>query len=372
MARAFSFRLYDLNTEGYHEAPASLAVTVGGKQMQAVKRWDETHQCHVYTLFKEALPANTYYSFQVEAWNSERYQQNVYVGTDESAPVVITGRTIKPGGIKRVRLDEARCTVSDPYFYNLFFEGVSAKWALLVEGDWKDAEPGYYEFKTSTDDDFSLKINCTDPEGAQSIILDPGLQLEAGDDLLIRMVTKHGVASIWYYTPYFEVITQPTLMGRALPVSIHSGEYAVSWPTVFPGAIGGTIGFLDGIPVVDGGSFGLGSGMPTFEGTLNGNVVDPWIDLGFGVSGGYGQDTKTKTATKYKKLKKVTAVGYEFSIEVEGECQLSYNASNKEWSVYNFFIALYGDLVKEWSKGMNSWESGSPRGWASAANCMAP
>ncbi|MEA4961635.1 immunoglobulin-like domain-containing protein [Lutispora sp.] len=351
IAEEFKFRLYDVDTAGYYEAPESLNVFLNGKKMHAVKKWYPDKNYYAYAIVNESIYANTYYEFQVEAWISGNIHKNVYVGKDTSDPFVIYGRSIKPEGIKNISVDYSESTVKDPYFRDLYFEGVSAKLVLNVEGDWKNAEEGYYEIKTWKDDKFILKVNCNNRDGIQKITLDPGLQLKAGDTLIIRMVTKYGVASIWYYCPYIHVITQPSFLGKELPISIQSGEYAVNWPTVFDGALGGTIGILDGIPVVGGGNFGIGSGMPKFEGYLTGNVIYPFIDLEFGISGGYGEKSKTKADTKYKKLKKVTVVGYEFEISVEGELNFIYNSETKEWGMYNFYILLAGDGTKEWSKG---------------------
>ncbi|HOJ10961.1 MAG TPA: Ig-like domain-containing protein, partial [Clostridiales bacterium] len=350
IAEEFKFRLYDVDTAGYYEAPESLNVFLNGKKMHAVKKWYPDKNYYAYTIVNESIYANTYYEFQVEAWISGNIHKNVYVGKDTSDPFVIYGRSIKPEGIKNVSINYSESTVKDPYFRDLYFEGVSAKLVLNVEGDWKNAEEGYYEIKTWKDDKFILKVNCNNRDGIQKITLDPGLQLKAGDTLIIRMVTKYGVASIWYYCPYIHVITQPSFLGKELPISIQNGEYAVNWPTVFGGALGGTIGILDGIPVVGGGNFGIGSDMPKFEGYLTGNVVNPYIDLEFGISGGYGEKSKTKADTKYKKLKKVTVVGYEFEISVEGELNFIYNSETKEWSMYNFYIWIIGDGTKEWSK----------------------
>lgn len=350
MTNDFAFRLYDVfaNPERYFEEAETLEVYIQGKKMLAVKKWDEIRKCYVYTIKNANLLANVYYDMQIPFWNKLGVQIPVYVGKDGSDPIVIRGTPIKPGGIKKVSVNYDESSVVYP-FTEFYFEGVSAKLVLDVEADWGDAEPGYYEIK-SMNERFNIKVKHAG-SGTMKIILDPGLELKTGENLIIRMVTKQGVASIWQYCPYFVVVPQPSILGRKLSISLQDREYAVNWPTVFNGAVGSRMGILDGIPVLDGGSFGIGANMPTFEGDLEGDWANPDINLSFGASGGYGQKSKTKTDTKYKKIKKVTAVGYEFDMSVEGALNLTYNLKTNEWALSGFYMMLIADLTKEWSKG---------------------
>ncbi len=346
----FNFRLFDYNTNAWHEAPESLDVFLNDQKFRAVKKWYDDKMHYAYTI-TQMVDANLYYAFEAEAWDKAYRNQTVYVAKEPSEPVVIYGRTIVPGGVKRVTINTSESTVKEP-FTQLFFEGVSARLVLDVQGDWKDLDPGYYEIQTWPDERYNLKVKCGNKDEVQKITLDPGLQLKAGEQLVIRMVTKQGAVSGWNYCPYINVIPIPSLLGKELSISLQNGEYAVNWPTVFSGFMGGSIGALDDIPVVSDGNFGLGSGMPKFEGLLEGNDSWPEVNLRFGAVAGYGALNMTAAdSKKHKKLKKVTAVGYELEIAVEGGMELIYDAKDEEWSLHNFFIILLGDASREWSKG---------------------
>ncbi|HBN85270.1 MAG TPA: hypothetical protein DDZ89_15670, partial [Clostridiales bacterium] len=350
MTQVFSFRLRDIfawNSPEYFEEAQNLQVIINGEKMLAYKKWDSQRGYYVYQINKMML-ANTYYQMEIPSFKIDRWIKSIYVGKEGSDPTVISGWPLRPGGIQEISVNYDESSVLYP-FTEFYFEGVSAKLVFDVEADWKEAEPGYYEIK-SMNDRFNIKVR-SNGSGVQKIVLDPGLELKPGENLVIRMVSKQGAASGWIYCPYFVVVPQPEILGQKLSISLQSGEYAVNWPNEFTGALGSKISMFDGVPVLDGGNFGIGGGMPTFEGDLEGDWANPEINLSFGASGGYGEKSKKKADTKYKKVKKVTTVGYEFSIEIEGAFTLTYDSQSKEWDMYGFYIMLIGDFIKEWSKG---------------------
>lgn len=357
----FRFRLYERIGGDYYEDLNYVYVNLNGERIKANKEM-YTYDGSTYPVYaiKKPLQTNVYYHFNVENWWGN-YGENAdkkpfYIGKDTNNPTILTGGR---GGLGRdMRITNLKFNSDESDLrtvYLSYFEGFSTKMVIDVEGDWAGTDTGYYEIKTSN---IASNLNLISPYNnrreIQEIIVQPGIQLKAdpSDHYLIRMVSAQGFKSPWYVQSsslQIDVLPLPSIMGKKLDISIKDREYVVAWPTVFDGPIGGAIGFLEGIPVVSGGSFGMGGAMPKFEGEMYryGNE----LNLSFKAQGGYGSSTSTSQATKYKKLKKVTVVGVDFHIELDGDITLVSDRITGEWGIAYFRISLGGDIRKYWDKG---------------------
>jgi hypothetical protein len=359
----FRFRLYENKLAKYYEELNYVYVILNGERIKANKEMYTYNGSSfpVYTL-RKTLQTNTYYDFKVENWYWTKGGIPFYLGKDTDNPAILSGSRGSIGSgmkIKNITINHSESELKEQS--NLYFKGMTTKLVLNVEGDWAGTDAGYYEIATYRYGEgvtrYEDSINKIDfiqaydkKSEIQKITLKPGIQLKDDSEYyLIRLVSSQGYKSAWVMYPnYLYVLPVPSVLGKELNISVQNGEYAINWPTVFDGPIGGTIGALDGIPVIDGGNFGMGGSMPKFEGQLT-----PYgdIQLSFEAKGGYGESDKTSKATKYKKVKKVTVVGYEFEIELEGGISLYYEGETEEWSIWYMYIVVDGDVTKSWDKG---------------------
>lgn len=356
------FRLYADKSASYYEELNYVYVMLNGERIRANKEM-YTYNGSTFPVYalRKTLQTNTYYNFKVEEWWGDRDHVPFYLGRNTDNPVILSGRRSTTGTAMQVRNVTINNSESDLKEYNdIYFEGLSTKLVYNVEGDWGTRDTGYYEIAIIDFDkkdsgyghkeyQVSFKQAHDNKTELQKIAVKPGVQLKGvSEQYLVRMVSPQGYKSSWMLCPNVSRLSMPEIMGKKLNISVQDGEYAVNWPTVFDGPIGGTIDALNGIPVIDGGNFGMGGGMPSFEGEV---LAYGGIELSFEAKGGYGESNKTSTATKLKKVKKVAVVGYEFEIELEGGITLDYNWYTDEWVVWYFYIVLDGDITKEWDKG---------------------
>ena len=102
--------------------------------------------------------------------------------------------------------------------------------------------------------------------------------------------------SDWFRYNYdLKLLPQPKILGKQLNVTTKNGEYYISWPTIFDGPVGGVISKLDGIPLLEGGSFSMGGPMPSMESEQN--YLDKII-LQFDTYVEMGSSTESYIATK--------------------------------------------------------------------------
>ncbi|MDD3034734.1 MAG: Ig-like domain-containing protein, partial [Bacteroidales bacterium] len=356
------FRLYADKSASYYEELNYVYVMLNGERIRANKEM-YTYNGSTFPVYalRKTLQTSTYYDFKVEDWWGNRDHVPFYLGKDNDNPVILSGRRSTTGTAMQVRNITINNSESDLKDYNdIYFEGLSTKLVYNVEGDWGTRDTGYYEIAIINFDKKDsgygnkeyqgiFKQNHDNKTKLQKIAVKPGVQLKGvSEQYLVRMVSPQGYKSPWMLCPNVSRLSMPEIMGKKLNISVQDGEYAVNWPTVFDGPIGGTIDALNGIPVIGGGNFGIGGEMPNFEGEV---LPNGSIELSFEAKGGYGESNKTSTTTKLKKVKKVAVVGYEFEIELEGGITLDYNWYTDEWVVWYFYIALDGDITKKWDKG---------------------
>ncbi len=339
----FTFRLYDLSyglkdEERYYEQPDYLYVTINGEKNTAYKRWDDEYNCYVYNSYK-LLGAYQKHYLEVDGWSDSGY---VYLGAPGDKPPVLTGRPRKLEGIKSVKIDSP----AKGSHATIFFTDSYAPVDLIFDADWSGYEPAYYELRTTTG------------RYLEKLLLQSTLtyvfcrSLKPGEQVMARMVAKNGVTSEWVNLPEVTVAPLPVFMGEKLYVDIVDGEYQLVWPTLDAGAQGGGISALDGMPAMAGGSFGMDKFMPAFSGSLElVNNLPKVVNFSFDLSGGLDKKDKTKKDTKVKGIKKVTAVGYSFYIDLDGNIRFEYQQNTDSWKMTTFTINMDGTLSKTWSAG---------------------
>ena len=119
--------------------------------------------------------------------------------------------------------------------YNPFLiEGVDmGTTTFAVSGEWGGLTPGYYEIKTT-----SGKLHKTST--SYRFELRPGTDFKAGDQLMMRMVSKNGVISNWVYWD-LNVLPKPKIMGVTVDVRYQYGYYTMTLATPFGEIMGGAI-----------------------------------------------------------------------------------------------------------------------------------
>jgi hypothetical protein len=360
----FRFRLYNSYIGEYYEEPNYVYITMNGKQMKADK---ETYTYGDSTFFvyvvRETLKTNAYYEVKIDKWHWNKNYAPFYLGKDTDIPSVFTGMPYHPGlGVRIVGIDY-NTTESDldEYYINMYFKGLPTKLIFNVASDWGGYDPGYYEIalvewgdkETLSESDFRvIQIHTHDStREVQKITVQPGLQMVTGNEQYwIRMVSPEGEKSRWEVCPGVSMVPVPSALGKKIKISIVDRQYAVEWPTVFDGPVGDVIKAFDDIPLLEGGYFGLGGGMPSFEGYP---YYSGGINLNFETRFGYVSSTKIKTDTKIKKVKKITVVGYEFQIELEGGMFIKYEWDTEKWNIEHLYIEFDTSFVKKWNKGFD-------------------
>ncbi len=357
----FRFRLYTAQGAMYYENLNYVYVVINGKRMRANKEL-YTYNGSTFPVYalREPLQTNVYYDFKVENWFGTKDYMPFYIGKDTNSPAIFSGYVKSAGAGMEIKQIVYNLPASDQDRYYLYFKGMNTKLVFDVIEDWGVADPGYYEiavmnFKDpafrKTDTEYNIIFNQAYDSNneIQKITVSPGTQLKSdSEQYLIRMVSAQGYQSDWRMCPKVNVLPVPSVLGKALNISVQDRDYVIDWPTVFDGPVGASIGALDGIPVVGGGNFGMGGHTPKFEGELD-DHDDVYLTMSF--KGDYGDSNKTSTATKLKKVKKVTVVGYEFEIELDGELWLIYNEETEEWYTKSIYVDIDGDGTKSFNKG---------------------
>ncbi len=346
-------QLYDTkNGEIYSEAEY-LNVKVDGASKVAVREWIPSLNEYVYTV-QEQFPILRYYKFELQGFreygsqrmadfsNSDGILYNVgELGDFYSRPPVKAGFKPNVGLNKLVNVD---------ILYKPFLiEGVDmGTTTFAVEGQWGGLTPGYYELKTT-----SGKLHKTST--SYSFELRPGTDFKAGDQLMMRMVSKNGISSNWVYWD-LKVLPKPKILGMNVNVTYKDNNYYLSFSTPFGEIMGGGIPLLDDIPYLDGAEFGLGGGMPSFTGIIYKEIAlsNPrvLVEADFSGEAAYSQKNKTTVGlNKNKHVKKVKTIGYEVEIKVEGWVSLFYDKQSGQWKTEYVIIDVGGYGGKSWSKG---------------------
>lgn len=349
-------QLYDRrNGEIYSEADY-LNVKVEGQSKVAVREWIPSLNEYVYTV-QEQFPILKYYKFQLEGFDEYGSDQRIAdfsnsygilynigeLGDFYSRPPMKIGFKPNFGLNKLLEID---------ILYNPFLiEGVDmGTTTFAVSGEWGGLTPGYYEIKTT-----SGKLHKTST--SYRFELRPGTDFKAGDQLMMRMVSKNGVSSNWVYWD-LNVLPKPKIMGVTVDVRYQYGYYTMTLATPFGEIMGGAIEPLEDIPYLGEAEFGLGRGMPSFTGIIHKPIsINPRILAEADISGefAYNQVNKTKDYVYFKngKLKKVKTIGYEVEIEVDGRFRLFWDEASRQWKMEYMSIHVGGWGEKSWSKG---WE----------------
>ena len=324
-------KLYDLDTQGYYEAPDTLKIVVNGRQQVAVKEWYNANEGYCY--FLPQVEINAKCTLKIYGWtlNKEEFTNRGFFYT-----TVLVGRKIKPG----VNNVDYEFGGEDTF---TFIEGVSTgELSFKVEGDWNGLEPGYYEMRTDSGS-FSMK------SFESRVKFDPGKELLVGDELAVRMVAHNGSVSPWMYIAV-KVIPEPYLnFGMKLSTRFEDGEYKMSLPISLGNMLGGKIGMLDDIPMLDkADSFGINLNNMVAEGTMD---EDGWVTFEIDGGGDYFSKMKKERTGKGKKAVKVKTVGYEVSADVSVELYLYYDEEAREWKTLAGVFDVDGYGGRSWSKG---------------------
>jgi len=347
-------QLYDRrNGEIYSEADY-LNVKVEGQSKVAVREWIPSLNEYVYTV-QEQFPILRYYKFQLEGFNEHGSDQNIADYSNSYGILYNIGELgdfysrppMKIGSRPNFGLNKL---VDTSVLTNFYIEGVDVGTrSFAVEGNWNGMTPGYYELTTT-----SGKIRKTST--SYRFELRPGTDFKAGDQLMMRMVSKNGVSSNWAYWD-LNVLPKPKIMGVTVDVRYQYGYYTMTLATPFEEIMGGAIEPLEDIPYLGEAEFGLGRGMPSFTGIIHKPVnINPRILAEADISGefAYNQVNKTKDYVYFKngKLKKVKTIGYEVEIEVDGRFRLFWDEASRQWKMEYMSIHVGGWGEKSWSKGL--------------------
>lgn len=324
-------RLYDTDSRSFFEGEYA-SIEVDGIKTYAIKEWDSKLNSYYYRITEQF---NLYepYPIKIAGWELK----TGYISARDASyePLTVTGKLAKPGinNITNSLTGEERIEV---------IEGVNTgQVTFTLDGAWMGLDKGYYEIKTDTD-----RISRT--SNSSRFTLNPSLDLRAGERLMARMVSNEGVKSPWKYLAVY-VLKKPSFRGLDMDVSYVDGKYRLSSPAGLKGFLGDGIPLLDDIPLLDGGSFGIGGSAPTFSGYLDESGRE--AILTFSGGGGYGKTTKKTTDTKVKKLKKVVSAGYEVEAVIDGELYLYYDSQAKKWKLGFATIDLNGYGGYSWTRG---------------------
>ena len=347
-------QLYDRrNGEIYSEAEY-LNVKVEGQSKVAVREWIPSLNEYVYTV-QEQFPILRYYKFQLEGFNEHGSDQRIADYSNSYGILYNIGELgdfytrppLKMGYRPNFGLNKL---VDTSVLTNFYIEGVDVGTrSFAVEGNWNGMTPGYYELTTT-----SGKMHKTST--SYRFELRPGTDFKAGDQLMMRMVSKNGVSSNWAYWD-LNVLPKPKIMGVTVDVRYQYGYYTMTLATPFGEIMGGAIEPLEDIPYLGEAEFGLGRGMPSFTGIIHEPInINRRILAEADISGefAHNQMNKTKDYVYFKngKLKKVKTIGYEVEIEVDGRFRLFWDEASRQWKMEYMSIHVGGWGEKSWSKGL--------------------
>ncbi|MBP1925149.1 methionine-rich copper-binding protein CopC [Sedimentibacter acidaminivorans] len=324
-------QLYNQEEGGIIDDPQDMYFELNGEktlaQYEKIEGWSEG--CYVI----KGLETGVSYSLKLSSSEDVAYvteEQEIYhQGSDY--PVYLATKVKQPG------LNYIKSTLTDSRVGNkykgLFINNISIPNLYFeLDGDWDGLAPGYYELKSSMG---SISLKSDKPV----FELQPSLQMQVGEELWGRMVSKSGVATLWQNANVI-VAPYPSLdNGIKLDVSYINGKYIVDSFVTLSSLTGGKVDILDGVPLLDSAqSFGLGSTSNRFEGSINERGL---LKLMYEYSSGRGMSTKkSKTLT----------TGYEVETDIAFYGSLKYDRFNKKWNLNYYYYYLSGRGEYYWKR----------------------
>ncbi len=324
-------QLYNKEDGGFIDDPQDMYFELNGKKVLA--KYDKNDGWSEGSYVINSLETGIDYSLKLVNSEDVAYvteEQAVYhQGSDY--PVYLATKVKQPG------LNYIKSALTDSRvghrYKGLFINNISIpNLHFELDGNWDGLAPGYYELKSSMG---SISLKSDKP----IFELQPGLQMQVGEELWARMVSKSGVATLWQNANVI-VAPYPTLdNGNKLDVSYINGKYIVDSPVTIKGLTGGNVDILDGVPLLDSAqSFGLGSSTNRFEGSIN---ESGFLKLLYKYSSGHGMSTKkSKTLT----------TGYEVETDIAFYGSLKYDRYDRKWKLNYYYYYLSGRGEYYWKR----------------------
>nr|WP_312579337.1 immunoglobulin-like domain-containing protein [Sedimentibacter sp.] len=324
-------QLYNQDEYGFIDDPQDMYFELNGEKVLAkyekIDGWSEG--CYVI----KGLETGAAYSLKLSISEDAVYaceEQEVYhQGSDY--PVYLAAKVKQPG------LNYIKSALTDSrvgYKYEgLFINNISIpNLHFELDGDWDGLAPGYYELKSSMG---SISLKSDKPV----FELQPGLQMQVGEELWGRMVSKSGVSTLWQ-NANVTVAPYPSLgSGSNLNVSYINGEYIVDSPVTISTLTGGNIDIMDGVPLLDSAqSFGLGRTTNRFEGSISERGL---LNLKYEYGSGHSMSTKKS---------KMLTTGYDVEAKIAFYGRIHYDRFDKEWKLdyYRYYLSGRGQYY--WKK----------------------
>jgi len=332
--QSLTIKLYDEQERRYITPYENMYFVLDGKKVLA---WREADS-NAYVI--SGLETGRKYSLTLPGEEHELYVSNkvevYHQGSDH--PVWLNVRKKQPG-INYIRFELSESGVGS-LKKGIFIKGVEIPGLQFeISGNWDGLTPGYYELKSSMG---SISRRSVNPV----FELQPGLQMKPGEELLGRMVSVNGVESPWVNANVI-VAPYPELeYGPKLDITYEKGRYVVSTPLKLSKLTGGNVDILDDVPLIDGGSFGLGDSKHGFEGFIDqdGYLV---MEYQYGKGLKYSEEQRTELS---KKLAKVVSAGFDVEANVSFYGVLKFNKYTKEWKLVIYELFFNGNGEYFWKR----------------------
>lgn len=324
------FSLYNTESHSFFEG-AYLNVELNGVKTEALRQFDSSSGKYYYVIKSDVIQYERY-PIKISGWELK----GSYILADDYRNIrQLTG---KPAnfGITWMTND-----LSESERLDVISGSEMGYVSFFMGGEWNGLDKGYYEMKTDTGSYYKTSYTGR-------FTMYPSRELKPGDHLMARMVSGENVTSSWKYLDVY-VFEKPDFLGLGVDIKYVNGEYKLTAPTGLSNILGGSIGILDDIPLLDGGNFGLGSSTPSFSGYIDKSGGDAVLNFRGGVS--YNRKNKTTSDTKVKKVKKIVSSGYEVEAELDGELCLYYDYSAKKWKMGCAIISMEGYGGYKWTRG---------------------
>ncbi|HHW00366.1 MAG TPA: DUF4959 domain-containing protein [Clostridiaceae bacterium] len=170
--------------------------------------------------------------------------------------------------------------------------------------------------------------------------------MKPGEELLGRMVSLYGVESPWVNANVIVAPYPELKYGPKLNITYEKGQYVVDTPLKLSNLTGGNVDILDGVPLIDGGSFRLGDSKHSFEGFIDqdGYLV---MEYQYGKGLKYSEEQRTELS---KKLAKVVSAGFDVEANVSFYGMLKFNKHTNEWKLVIYELFFNGNGEYFWKR----------------------
>ncbi len=323
-------QLYDIDEGGMLDYPQDLYFDLNGVKTLAkyekIDGWADG--CYVI----KGLETGTSYSLKLTSSEDVPYLSDkgeaYHEGSDYAVYLAVR---VKQPGINYIKSDLTD-TRTGYKLNSMFINNISIPdLSFEIDGNWDELTPGYYELKSSMG---SISMKSEKPV----FELQPGLQMQAGEELFGRMVSKSGASSPWQNA---NVIVAPYPSLKDLPrlnISYTNGKYVIDSPISISSLTGGKVDILDGVPLMDSvKSFGLGGTTNRFEGSIE----DGLLKLVYKYGSGHGMSTKKS---------KMLTTGYDVEAEIDFYGTFYYSRYDKEWKFGIYRYCLIGSGQYYWKR----------------------